>query len=444
MKGGAFFPSLAFTLMTDKQKGRHPMKKLLSILLAVLMIAGLLPLAALAEDEVVEINYWQYYFETKVNLMDELIAEFEAQNPGIKVVQTTFPYDSYEEKLAASIQGGTAPEIVNLFYGWVPKYVKSGVLQPLPGESFTTEKIEERFIDLVQIGKFDGKYYAIPTAVRTLALIYNKDLLKEAGYDAPPATLDEMVEIAKACTKRDDKGVLTVEGLTFQPSAQLHSFYRPVLLDLFGAQTLSEDNKTVLWNQSEAGYEALEFLCALGAPDGVGENNFMGDDVTAFINNAAAMTIDGSFRVGTLKNNADKINWGVAEIPGKDGRKSTFGSFWCNGVLSGVTGKKLEATVKFLEFLTSHEVMKTWTERIGELGAGREIATDEDLLKDEVMAPFIRGLEYAHSYFYVDEAADRQVILDAIDMVLLEGMDVHEVLDYAVEQAQEHLDEYWN
>lgn len=46
--------------------------------------------------EEVVIEYWQYFYESKVNLIDELIKEFEAENPGIKVVHQNFPYDNYE------------------------------------------------------------------------------------------------------------------------------------------------------------------------------------------------------------------------------------------------------------------------------------------------------------------------------------------------------------
>ena len=52
-------------------------------------------------------------------------------------------------------------------------------------------------------------------------------------------------------------------------------------------------------------------------------------------------------------------------------------------------------------------------------------------------------LPYADSYFYVDEAADRKIVVDAIDQVLLNGMDPREVLDWAVGEAQALLDSYW-
>lgn len=284
------------------------------------------------------IEYWQYYFESKVALIDELIAEFEAANPGIKVNHQNFPYDSYQEKIAASVAAGEGPDIVNLFYGWVPKYVKSGVLRPLPAGSFSPEAIEAEFAPMVSINKFDGVYYTIPTAVRTLGLFYNKTILKEHGYDAPPATLDEMVEMAVKMTKRNAAGELEVEVLTFQPDGQLHGFFRPVLLKLFGQEPMSEDYKTVLWNASEAGYQAFKWLTDLATVHKVGEVNFMTNDATAFRNGAAAMSIDGSFRLPALDGDA-KIDYGVAPIPSHEGRQSSFGTFWTNGILAGDRGQ---------------------------------------------------------------------------------------------------------
>ena len=60
-----------------------------------LTLAGLAAGASLfvmmGAAQAVEIEYWQYVFETRVNAMDELIKNFEAANPDITVKQTTFP-----------------------------------------------------------------------------------------------------------------------------------------------------------------------------------------------------------------------------------------------------------------------------------------------------------------------------------------------------------------
>lgn len=397
-----------------------------------------------ASDEPVTIEYWQYFYETKVNLMDELIEDFQSKNSNITVVQKHFPYDSYQQKVAAAVSAGTGPDIINLYYGWVPKYVKSGTLQELPEASFSVEAIESTFAPMVKVNKLDGKYYTVPVAVRTLGLFWNKDIFKENGLDPekPPQTLEELVAMAKQCTKTVN-GNLEIEGLTFQPSGQLHAWFRPVLLEQFGQPPISEDKKTVLWNASDKGYEAFEFLVNLAKVEKVGEKDFYTDDSTAFISGKAALHIDGSYRLGSLKAQAADLNYGVTVLPSYNGVETSFGSFWTNGITTNATGAKLDASVKFLEYLTSAEVMKTWTERIGEIGAKTEIADDPDLLKDEKLAPFIKQLPVADSYFYVDEDADRKALMDAIDQVLLNDMDPREALDTATAQVQKLLDEYW-
>ena len=400
--------------------------------------------STVAAAEPVTIEYWQYFYETKVNLMDELIADFQKNNSNITVVQKHFPYDSYQQKVAAAVSAGTGPDIINLYYGWVPKYVKSGTLQQLPESSFSVEKIESEFAPMVKVNKIDGKYYTIPTAVRTLGLFWNKDIFKENGLDPekPPQTIEELVDMAKKTTKVVN-GNLEIEGLTFQPSGQLHAWFRPVLLKQFGQEPISEDKKTVQWNASEGGYQAFEFLVNLAKVDKVGEKDFYTDDATAFISGKAALHIDGSYRLGSLKSQAKDLNYGVTVLPSHDGISTSFGSFWTNGITTNAKDGKLDASVKFLEHLTSVETMKAWTEKIGEIGAKNEIANDPELLKDEKLAPFIQQLPIADSYFYVDEDADRKALMDAIDEVLLNNVDPRKALDDATKEVQALLDEFW-
>src|SRR5215468_4722330 len=180
-------------------------------------LAIILSLAAgTARAQTVEIEYWQYTFAQRVQAIDELIKGFEAANPGIKVRHTHVPYDDFRLKIAAAIPAGQGPDVVQLFYGWLQDYLKAGLLQPLPRESFSAIEIESEFFPIVQQMKVDGKYYGLPTAVRSLALFWNKTLFKEAGLDPnrPPATLDELVDYAQKLTKRSPNGDLLQEGLT--------------------------------------------------------------------------------------------------------------------------------------------------------------------------------------------------------------------------------------
>jgi multiple sugar transport system substrate-binding protein len=72
--------------------------------------------ATLASSSVkaVEIEYWQYVFDTRVKAMTQLITKFQEANPDIKVKQTTFPYADYQTKVAAAILAGQGPDVVSV------------------------------------------------------------------------------------------------------------------------------------------------------------------------------------------------------------------------------------------------------------------------------------------------------------------------------------------
>src|SRR6056297_90764 len=267
------------------------MKRLL-LLLVVLSLTGVGFLMAGGQQEEAtdeetdgktKIVYWQYFYETKKETVDTLIERFEEENPNVEVVHQTFPYENYNTKVASAVPAGEGPNVINLYYGWMPVYLGSEYLQPLPEEYFDTAEIEDEFFDMISAVKKDGSYYALPTAVRSLALFYNKGLFEEAGLDpnAPPQTLDELVEYGKKLTKRDDNGNLLQEGMTMMLRGQLHHWLREGLIRQFGGQPYSEDNTEVMYD-GEAGYDAFEFYVDLNREHELGEPQFMTDDVTAF------------------------------------------------------------------------------------------------------------------------------------------------------------------
>ncbi|MDF0726325.1 extracellular solute-binding protein [Cytobacillus sp. S13-E01] len=428
-------------------------KSLLSFLLLTLMAAIIVGCSGGGDNastdtedgEVIELEYWQYAYKSKVDLMDELIKEFEDANPGIKVKQTNFPYEQYNEKVATLVPAGRGPDIINLYYGWVPKYVDSGYLQPLPKDAFSDETIENEFFPLVESVKLDGEYWAIPTAVRTLALFYNKDLFEKAGLDpnAPPKDWDELVDYATKLTERDANGKLITAGMAFELGGQLHNWFRDALIYQAGGQDLSEDRKKILWNETPAGLEAFKYMMELTTLHKVGEKGFYENDVTAFKTGNAAMNIDGSFRLGTLATDAPDLNYGIAPLPSyKD--KATQSSFWANGITSKVEGEKLEAASKFLQFLTSDDVMERWMDKIGELPAKEAVATQDKYANDEKIGPFIEQLPYANAHFFVDENLERDYVLEAGDKIILQGMSIEDAYNELVERTQKLYDEYWS
>lgn len=398
--------------------------------------------AADTTDKKITIEYWQYEFPAKVELINELIKEFQALHPNITIKQTNFPYDQYNQKVATLVPAGKGPDVINLYYGWLPKYVSSGYLQPLPESAFPPAEIESNFYPLVNAAKFDGSYYAIPTAVRTLALFYNKDLLSKAQINELPTTWEQLVDVSKKLTETDAKGQFITEGFAWEPGAQLHHWFRDGLLHQAGGQDLSEDRRKILWAETPAGLEAFHYLIDFAIKHKVGINGFFENDSNAFMTGHAAINIDGSFRLSSIKKDFPNLNYGVAPLPSYK-TKSAPSSFWANAIPKNVEGDKLKAASEFLKFLTSKEVQEKWVEQIGELPAQKAVATQDKYVNDEKLGPFISQLNDSRAHFFIDETQEKTLFVDATNEVLLNNVPVEKAFQDLVAKTQKLYDDYW-
>ena len=409
--------------------------------LAASVLALTAATSAATAQEQVTIEYWQYFFEARVTAMDQLIENFEAANPNITVEMTHFPYADYRTRTAVAVPSGEGPDIVQLFYGWLNDYIDAGLIQPLPVETFSPEMVEAEFFPMVQAMERDGEYFALPTAVRSLAMFYNERILEAAGVEVP-TTLDELVAAAAATTERDGAGNITQVGLTTGMTAQDHHWFREVLVRQMGGEPYLDDYQTVNYD-TEAGRAALDFYLGL-QEQGVTQTGFMDEPQAAFRSGRAAFHIDGSFRIGALEGERG-LQWGVTELPANnDGVQSNYSSYWVNAITSSAEGAEYDASVLFMEYLTSPEAMEIWLETVGELPARSAVGMTEENANDPVYGPFIRGLEYANTTIFADESAQRQGMVDMVERVQLQDMDPGESLTIAAEAEQALLDEYYS
>ncbi len=402
---------------------------------------------SLAQNQKVQLVYWQYQFDSKVNLVNDVIKEFNAANPDIEVKQENFPYDNYIAKVKSSLGAGQGPDVVNLFYGWIPDWVAGGYLAPLP-EQFSAKDLEASVGPLMKASKVAGRYYTVPTAVRTLAVFYNKALFRAAGVSKLPKTWDQLEAIAKKIQKSEGDKV-SVAGIALAPTGQDHHLFREVLTRQWGGKPYTPDFKKITYNSPEA-LEAFKWYTGLierGAAAN-GEDLFPGSNNAyrdSFIAGRAGMIIDGSFAIGGIRTNA-KFEWGTFELPTKTvgGLKANFGSYWVHGLTKNATGPKLEAGVKWLKFLTSEPVQRRWLEKVGEIPASTNLAKDTTLRRDPVYGPFFASLPFAKATFFADEAGQRKAMSDAMKSVWLTKTDPAVALKASADAEQKILTDFFN
>ena len=399
-------------------------------------------LASTAAWAEVEIEYWQYFFDARVTAMEQLIANFETANPDIKVTMTHFPYADYRTKVAAAIPAGEGPDVVQLFYGWLNDYKNAELIQPLPNDAFPPDQIETDFFPMVAAMREGDNYWALPTAVRSLALFYNQRLFDEAGIESPPETLDELIETAKKMTKVDGAGNITQVGITAGMTAQDHHWFREVLVRQMGGEPYMDDYQKANYN-SEAGQMAIDFYTGLATEHKVTAFGFMDEPQAAFKAGRAGMHIDGSFRIGSL-NKTRGLKWGVTELPANAaGERFNYSSYWVNAITTKAKDEKYDAAVKFMQYVTSDEAMQIWLDVVGELPAKPSVGLTDANSNDPVFGPFIRGLAYANTTKFANESGQRQILVDMVERMTLEGQSSADSIAVAAEAEQKLLDEYY-
>jgi multiple sugar transport system substrate-binding protein len=168
--------------------------------LGLAMAAMGIPQTAVA-DTVVSIWHTEPNPAT-VAVMDEIIADFEAKNPGVRIQQEAVAWGDLDIKMQAALAAGALPDAAH-GQTYVERSLSAkGMLMPLNEvvESIGEDDIFE-VVRKLNYHESDGNYYGLAHAVGTDVLIFRKDFYREAGIDEePPATWDEWLEQLKALT----------------------------------------------------------------------------------------------------------------------------------------------------------------------------------------------------------------------------------------------------
>ncbi|MEM9813986.1 MAG: ABC transporter substrate-binding protein, partial [Pseudomonadota bacterium] len=122
---------------------------------------------------------------------------------------------------------------------------------------------------------------------------------------------------------------------------------------------------------------------------------------------------------------------------------SNYSSYWVNAITTKAEGEKFDAAVKFMQYVTSDEAMQVWLDVVGELPAKPSVGLTEANASNETYGPFIRGLAYANTTKFVNESAQRQILIDMVERVTLEGASIDDALAEAAAAEQKLLDEFY-
>ncbi|HEX9302147.1 MAG TPA: extracellular solute-binding protein, partial [Casimicrobiaceae bacterium] len=189
------------------------------------LAVAIVSFAALAQAPV-EVSF---YYPVAVGgpitkIVDGLAADFEKENPGIKL--RPIYSGSYQEsitKALTAVKSGEPPVTSILLSTDMFTLIDEEAILPFdeliktPEDQAWLRSFYPAFMENSQTG---GKTWGIPFQRSTIVLYYNKEMFKDAGLDPgrPPATWKEQVDYAQKLTKRDASGKVTQWGIQIPSS----------------------------------------------------------------------------------------------------------------------------------------------------------------------------------------------------------------------------------
>jgi len=247
--------------------------------------------------------------------------DFVKANPKVKVNLTFVAYEELEPKILAAYSTGGYDVVLGDCI-WPPKFSKAGVVLDVSARmaKVDTKDIFQGALDSVSYG---GKYYGMPWLNDCKYLFYNKAMLKKAGFNAPPATWDELASMAKA---------IKAKGIVKYPIAWSWSQAEALICDYtalsesFGGRMIGSDGKPAI--TADGNLKALDFMVK-SVKEGITNpksTEMLEDDVLAtFVAGNAAFGLNWTYMYAGAKDPAkSKIGGdvGIAPIPGTAGVKS--------------------------------------------------------------------------------------------------------------------------
>ena len=244
------------------------MKKSLAILVLILLCS--LFLIVLKYEKITtaknittrnEVVFWTLQMSDFSSYINNVIKEFETQNPDIKIKWIDVPFSEGEKRTLASILSDTPPDLINLNPDFSAILAQKGALYEIDKNS--AEQFVPQIIDSL---KYNGKLYSIPWYATSAVTIYNKDLFDKAELKVPE-TYTQMGLIAKQMKEKTNAciwlpnisendtmlrilnkyGVNSAENINSSTSVKVFDFFKTLYRkNLIPKETITQTHREAL------------------------------------------------------------------------------------------------------------------------------------------------------------------------------------------------------
>lgn len=376
------------------------MKRVITTLLIVLVALALAaPVMASGQGEEeqgeIVLNFPTFWVgqDSKAEPLAMLVERFNERHAGeIRVVIEPNPdTDGYRDKLNTQLATGDAPDI--FVFNPDPttfQYYDSDLLFDFT-EHLSGDWADDFVQSYIDESTRDGRVKTVPFEIGITPIWYNMDLLDQAGWDAPPETIEDFWQMAEDLKA---EGIVPTSQMTGGSNAWTSMlWYSHILASLGGPDVwdapLGDDiyveAAEVMQRMYSNGNTTRD---AVGGDAGVSGGHYMAGDTASFIN--------GPWYIGRIRGDAPEVHAAttLAAAPQVGDYSGHQIGFLLSNLAAGNTDdpRKAEAIVTFMKFMTDPANVKMMSEQAGSLFAIKyELGSDADPLQRE----FVRAASQA-------------------------------------------------
>ena len=342
--------------------------------------------AASAESsgEKTKITFWYSHSGDEAAAFEAAIASYNASQDKVEVEGLSV---TDKQKIIVALSGSEAPDVIEVSNQDIINYANNGLIETL------NDKADADGYDVagtysaqaLTANTLNDDLYGMPLAAMIIEMFYNKDILAEIGYDAPPTTMEELYEMAVKATELDADGNITRLGYPLFPlaSARQEGIYA------FGGRWWAEDGTTLTPDDPgilDSLHMNVEYRSLYGI-DKVNEfvatantNRYTENDM--FFAGKQLFRFDGTWLDAMIKANNADLNYGVALIPGTEAHPEDQGSsrYETNSLAIPVTCQNEEAAWDFIKYFTNSDATKQLLISMANLPVLPSLYDDPDML----------------------------------------------------------------
>jgi len=348
-----------------------------------------------SQTEKVKLRFASWDSAEDLDMQQNLVDQFNEEHDNIEVVLEAYG-DDFDTKISAGMGSNDAPDIM---YMWnYPAYYEG--LEPLDAylEKEGADFKAGYYDALWDYNSMNGEIYGMPVGFTTHCVYYNKDIFDQAGLEYPQKgwTWDDLIATATTITEKADG----VKGFSYQLVADPYDFE----MFLWSNDTAIADENGVMegnLNSDQAIY-VFEMYQQM-QKDGIAIATEKGgsDEMRS---GKTGMFIYGSWAINTFKE--DNLNFGIVELPSfASSGKDSVSILSSSGISMSKDSKYKDEAWEFIKYWTGEELNKARIEY--ELPVLNSVVESENIMEDELKAPFYSMLEQSAGYvptsFVIDD-----------------------------------------